>query len=277
MRRILSFVVAGLAVTTAACDDGTGVVENHSPVTVQFGTAGLTALSAATPASASLASLDELRLTGSDGAVLTITDIRLIVSELELEADDGACDLAVADDDDCPEFEAPASFVDLPLGTGTVEVATTQIPFGTYTELEFEVEDVSFDDDDEDEDELATVREEVLAAYPNWPDEASMVVTGTFDPDPNTAEDERSFTVFFEAEIEVEQEFATPLVVDETGANQVVTVNVVPAAWFVHADGTVEDLSAHDFETTGDVVEFELEFEDGLEAELGDDDDDDDD
>lgn len=275
MRRILPLVVVGLTLAATACEDGVSPEEGQAAVTVQFGTAATTT-SAATSGTAA-AALDELILTGTNG-VLTITDIRLIVAELELEAEDAACELIEEADDDaeCPDFEAPPSFVDVPLGTGTVDVATDLIPFGTYQALEFEVEDISFDEDDEDEGDLSTIRTEVLAAFPQWPDEASMVVTGVFDPDPATTGDERPFTVFFEAEIEVEQEFATPLIVDETGATQSITVNLVPAAWFALATGEVVDLSAFDFETTGDVVEFELEFEDGLEAEIEDDDDDED-
>ena len=45
-----------------------------------------------------------------------------------------------------------------------------------------------------------------------------------------------------------------------------------PAVWFVNDDGTVDDLSAFDYDTTGELFEFEAKFEDGFtKIELDDD------
>ena len=46
--------------------------------------------------------------------------------------------------------------------------------------------------------------------------------------------------------------------------DKIVTVTVDPLAWFIRPDGTVLDLSQFDFDATGQVVEFEVEMEDGF-------------
>ena len=92
-------------------------------------------------------------------------------------------------------------------------------------------------------------------AFPDYPDEASMVVSGTYNGTP--------FTVYFDAEIEVEQEFPTPLQVAEDGT---ITVQLDPGAWFMMG-GEPMDLSAFDGQTIG----LEVEFEDAVEVEFEDD------
>ena len=80
-------------------------------------------------------------LEGTNGT-LTIVEIRLIVNEVELEPADGSCDLVDNSDDDgdeCPDFEAPPRFLDLPLDGNPIMAMTGLIPPGTYDELEFEV------------------------------------------------------------------------------------------------------------------------------------------
>lgn len=236
-----------------------------SEVSVQFAAVGST--TGPTAAARMAAPMeDEIVVAGSNGT-LTITDVRLLVAEFELNgAECGGSD----DDEDGPEcggFEAPPSFVDLPLGTGAVAVASTDIPEGLYESLEFEVENLDLGEDDDPT--LAGLADAVRAAFPEWPDEASAVVVGTFTP---TGGSPRPFTVFLEAEIEVELEFAPPLDVQADGAGDALTVKVDPALWFARADGTVLDLSVYDYGTTGEALEFELDLERGLDVEDEDDD-----
>lgn len=73
-------------------------------------------------------------------------------------------------------------------------------------------------------------------------------------------------TTYFEAEIEVELEFPTPLVVPDDLADGI-QVELHPEVWFTNPDGTVRDLS----QLQDEVVEFELELEDGFELEFDDD------
>jgi len=90
-----------------------------------------------------------------------------------------------------------------------------------------------------------------------------MLVTGSFTPAGGAPV---PFRVFFEAEVEIEQAFDTPL--DLTAGETTVTVVIDPALWFRNGDGTVMDLSQFD----GTVVEFESEFEHGFhEVEFDDD------
>ena len=70
--------------------------------------------------------------------------------------------------------------------------------------------------------------------------------------------------MLFEAEIEIEMEFDPPLVILEEDPEKVVIVTVDPVAWFTLPDGTVLDLSPFDFAATGQLVEFEVEMEDGF-------------
>lgn len=199
----------------------------------------------------------ELVITGTNGT-LRITDISFIVNEFELEAQEDACQSP--GDDECEEFEAPPRFVRLQLGNGNVVAVSQEVPAGTYTELEFEVEDVDLDEADDDASAIAAVAGAVQAAFPNWPDEASLVVVGTFTPTGSTQA--VPFTVFFDAEIEIEKDLVPPLVVDTQ--NELVTIELDPSLWFRRFDGSVMDLSAFDFVRTGDVLEFEAELESGF-------------
>lgn len=249
LKKIL--VVGALVPFLWACEDTTGP-EGAGEVAVRFQAVGPTGASAS-QASASLASFDHvpssgaITLTGTNGT-LVIQDIRLIVSEIELERAEGAC-APEEDDDDCEEFEGGPFSVNL-LEGGPAEVVSAVVPAGIYTELEFEVEDLDIDDDDDNVDQQAkqAILTQMRQAYPLFPSDASMVVHGTFDGEP--------FTVFFEAEIEVEQEFPTPFRVPEDGE---ITVNLSPAAWFQQG-AQVMDLRALD----GRTIEFEAEFEDGV-------------
>ncbi|HEV2146688.1 MAG TPA: hypothetical protein VGR37_04660 [Longimicrobiaceae bacterium] len=215
--------------------------------------------SSASQSSGSGASFDHvpargpITLTGTNGT-LVIQDIRLIVSEIELERAEGSC---LTGNDDCEEFEGGPFLVNLLDGTAA-EVVSAVIPAGTYTEFEFEVEDLDADDDDEasERQRVEAILAQMRQAYPGFPSRASMVVHGTFTP---TGGNAQRFTVYFDAEIEVEHEFATPFRVPEDGA---ITVNLHPATWF--RSGTqVLNLAA----LNGKTVEFEAEFKSGISVE----------
>ena len=213
---------------------------------------------------------DQLIITAKDGSSLTITDIRLIVDEFELEPVEVTdCD-AVPEPPECADFEARFFFIDVPLGADKdLTVVNEEIPVGTYDELEFEVEDLEVDADDPEDAADAALIAALLSAirdtFPDWPAEASMLVVGSYTPaGGGTA---TSFSTYFEAEIEVEFDIVPPLEITETGGGSLV-VDVSPDRWFIQADGSVLDLSALDFTTTGQIVEFELEIEDGFDLEI---------
>lgn len=268
--------VAGVGI--AACDSATGP-EDAATVAVSFravaaGAAALRAPDASGRLATSMTS-SGVDLAGSNGT-LSLEEVWFIVSEFELEQVESACrgaadgvsasradgdDEHESDDDDdgaeheCEEFEAPPSFVQLPLDGADVPAVSRPVAPGVYRNLEFEVEDIEVDDGD-DAGDVQALFDEIRALFPDWPEEASMLVIGTFTP---TGGAPAPFRVFFEAEIEIEREFQPPLDLGG-GEDATVTVIVDPSRLFVRPDGTVMDLAQFD----GQVVEFESEMEEGF-------------
>ena len=247
--------VVGLAVglvVFSGCDS-TGSSADESEVAVGFGTVGSTGTTAQVLPKAD----DSLVVTGANGT-LTIDDIRFIVSEVEME---GEADSA--------EFETDnPAFVDLPLdSTEVVSVVRGQLPAGTYNEFEFSVEDADLDDG-EDEGALDRLRANIEdAGFTNWPSAASMVVLGTYTPDGGDA---RTFTTYFDAEIEVEIEMeGRSFVVGGDDPSRRLTVNLSPSRWFV-SDGQPLDLSSDEYQSRDEPVELEIEFEEESEIEFDD-------
>jgi hypothetical protein len=266
MFRTKAFAACTLALALAACSDSPTGQGNDARVQVRFGVAG----SQASQALLQTSGTDQLVITGANGT-LTITDIRLVVAEFELDGDDdvnpcaasatilashgsddgpgddnggnGGDDNGGGDDDgpndDCEDFNAGPLFVDLPLAGGPITVASGDIPAGVYREVEFEAEDL--DDDEEDPAEaqrIAALRQQILAQFPDWPRDASMLVTGTFTP---TGGQPVQFRTFIEAEIEIELALNPPLTVGE-GATGSLDITLDPAVIF-KSGGNVLDLS----------------------------------
>ena len=77
--------------------------------------------------------------------------------------------------------------------------------------------------------------------------------------------------MFVEAEIEIELDLVPALVIDEGGsASRAVTVDVRPDIWFGRPDGSLLRLDLYDYATTGELLELEVEMEDGFtEVEIG--------
>ncbi len=249
--RYLSALLAGaLLVLSTGCDssstDGTDVrlgfrVENAS-------------LSNAKTAA------DTLEIAGSNGT-LRIMDVRLIAAEFELERQsDDDCDLLTGEaHDDCEEFELPPFFVDLPLDETRVTIGAANIAPDTYDELEFEIENL--DDDDGNPGVAAVLLSEIRTQFPDWPQKASVLLEGEFEPTGGTPQ---PFRVYVDAEIEIEMDLSPPLTIDADGVSEDLSIVVDPAMWLLRTDGTVVDLSAADFSNTGDLFEFEVEFENGF-------------
>lgn len=247
----------------AACDNTAGP-DSPGQVAVRFQAVGSGAASSLAPSAAAIplgsastdhvAGANAITLVGDNGT-LVIEDLRVIVSEMELERAGVECaeDL---DEEECEEFEGGPFLVDV-LSSTPEEIVTALVPPGSYSEFEFEVENLDFDEDDSDSERQ--IKESILAElrddYPLFPSKGSIVVHGTFDGEP--------FTVFFDAEIEVEREFSTPFRVPEDG---VILVGIDPSAWF-RVGSDVLDPRPFD----GQTVEFEFEFESGVEVEHDDD------
>ena len=260
-RVILASCIAFAAL--AACSDTPTGGGSDARVQVRFGVVGGQAQRSA--ASLQTGGAARLVLTGANGT-LAVDDIRLVVAEFELDGDDDVnrCGASAsvlasssgsgsggADDgedggrsgddssDDCEDFDAGPMFVDLPLTGGTVAVGAGDVPAGRYDEVEFEVEDL--DDDEQNPAEaqrIAQLRQQILAQFPDWPRDASMLVVGTFTPTGGAA---RPFRVFIEAEIQIELDLNPPLSV---GAGQTGSLDVTldPATLFRNG-ANVLDLS----------------------------------
>ena len=268
-RPILGTLTALAALGSVACDDTTGPGQG-AQVAVAFG-ATSSGTAAAPSESAWGLGTREVSVAGSNGT-LVIEELRIIVAEFELDrvSDDDCID----DDDACEKFEAAPAFVDVPLDGGESVAVTAFVEPDTYDELEFEIEDL--EDDEEDPVQAQRIEEllaEIRAEFPDWPRDASMLVTGTFTP---TGGEPVPFRVYFEAEVEIEMDLVPPVTVTDDGSGATFSVTIDPARWFTRSDGSVMNLAALDYDTTGSVVEFEVEVEDGFtDVEFDDDDDDD--
>ncbi|MBW3571742.1 MAG: hypothetical protein KY467_11590 [Gemmatimonadetes bacterium] len=222
-----TFAAGAALLALAACSEnpaggGAGSVQ------LRFGVAGGQAL--ASGAVFQTGGTDQLVITGANGT-LRIDDVRMIVAEFQLKGDDdvNTCGQAPGAADDCEDFDAGPLFIDLPLTGGTVAIGSGNVPAGTYEEVEFEVEDL--EDDEENPAERARIeqlRTQILAQFPDWPRDASVLVVGSFTP---TGGAPQSFRAFIEAEIEIETELNPPLVVRE-GESRGVEVLLDPAALF---------------------------------------------
>lgn len=223
-----TFATAAALLALAACSDNPAAGGSAGNVQLRFGMAGGASLSSGVRFQTG--GTDQLTITGANGT-LRIDDLRMVVAEFELEGDDNVnrCGESAGAADDCEDFEAGPMFIDLPLTGGSVPVGSGNVPAGTYREVEFEVEDL--DDDEENAAERARIeqlRAQILAQFPDWPRDASLLVVGTFTP---TGGAPQSFRVFLEAEIEIETELSPRLVVGE-GESRGVDVLLDPAAIF---------------------------------------------
>lgn len=250
-------VLSGLLLT--GCDSNSTSSKNgDEELVIQFKTETTSAKvekNRATSANSITNEHDTLFVSGTNGT-LRITDIQFIVSEFELEPEE-------ADNDSTKfeEFESGPFLVDLPLSNGSVMLGNNPVPSGFYVELEFEVENLEVDEDENESGALTALKDEINQIYPEWPQSASMVITGDFL---SANSDTTAFKVFAEAEIEIEREFEPALEINEDNRTQLLTIPIIPEAWFENADGSVRNLSEFDWETTNQLLEFEAEFEDGV-------------
>jgi hypothetical protein len=259
------------AASLAACGDSLGV-DGPQNVSVSFRAveAGSSAAAPASTGPKASAPARAITLVGTNGT-LVLDELYMIVNEIELEHEDGCDD----DDgfneqnfDDCEDFESGPHFVSLPLDGTPIVVSTALIAPGVYDELEFEVEDLD-DDDDDKRGRLADLRSQIVGTVPDWPQKASIYVVGTFQAE---GEDAVPFRTFIEGEIEVELDLVPNLVIGNDGsANRDLIVDMRPDLWFRDFQGWVLDLREWDYDTTGRLLELEIEIENGfIEVEIDD-------
>ena len=131
---------------------------------------------AATSAAPTPGPLSSVEATGSNGT-LTIDEVQIIVDEFKLEGDDAGCQEMPAEAEGCGRFEARPYVLDLPLDAVPIDIATSAVPAGTYFLLKLETTDLASSSA-----KMEAIGDEVLAAFPDWPENASLRVAGSFDP-----------------------------------------------------------------------------------------------
>lgn len=257
--RSLSMALAGLTMVLfglTACDSSGGNAENKSTLEIGFQTVESSGTSSTVLQAKSEHAIE---ITGSNGT-LSIEEIRFIVEDFELD---------VAQGEDSLDFEAPPSFLNLPLNTTEFASAGSfEISPATYDEFEFEVDDLEADEDDSQEERqnIEEVFDRIRSEekFSDWPREASMVAIGIFTPTDGEAQ---SFHTYMETEIEVERELSPALEVTEEGLSRSLTVKMDPSLWFSKSDSD-EVINLYtwqqNWEQGEDMLEIENEFEEGV-------------
>lgn len=216
LSRTSAATLAALVAFATACSDSTAPTTS-SKVGLSFSTKPVGARLARTPLAPST---DVIVVNGAD--TLTVTRAQVVLGEIELKsAAQTACG-ADGVDDDCEELTLGPVLVDLPLTPGVAASSiNVAIPYGTYSEMEFELDAVRSGEPN---------APAFLAAHPNF-DGVTVRIEGIYKGAP--------FVYTSKVDAEMELEFATPMVVDATGSN--VTVSVDVAQWFRTATGAVID------------------------------------
>lgn len=155
------------------------------------------------------------------GNTLVITKAQIVMSKIELTMSATATCTGDASDSDCTELHANPQIVNLPTDPMVTTALVTAIPAGTYTDFEGKVKVVQ---------SSQTGGADFLTANPAF-NGVSVHVEGTFNGTP--------FTYDGSGTAELELAFATPIVVDSTGMN--ITVNVDLSTWFLDGSGSLID------------------------------------
>ncbi len=209
-------------------------------------------------------------LPGSGGLVLEdgtntllITKAELVLREIELKrteataCPDGSED---GDDDDCEKFETAPRLVDLPLDGKVSQELATNVPAGSYDELEFELHKLD-----------GSEGSDILRSRPDLED-TSVRIVGTFNGTP--------FIFVSEESQELEIELSPPLVVAADGSDVNLTLAVDLAAWFTNGSGTLLNPTV---QSSADIIDnnidqsfecFEDDDSDGSDDDSEDEDDD---
>jgi hypothetical protein len=218
-RTRLSALAGFILIVVSACSNPTGA--NSKGVSLSFA-------SKIHPAPAVVGANYVSLLTQNVGSdVLVITKAQIVMAKIELATT--ATATCTADNSggnsECEELHANPSLVNLPTDP-TAPVSTslvTSVPAGTYSAFEAKIKAVLTGDPG---------AADFLAANPKF-NGVSVHVEGTWNGTP--------FTYDGAASAELELTFATPIVVDSTGMN--ITVNVDLSTWFVNGSGALVDPS----------------------------------
>ena len=220
MHHVLPFAALAIALGTAACSDSTSPAARPG-LSVSFSTAPATA-GATLQQSAFGPRFSISSSSGSD--TLVIDTVQVVFSKMELASASSVC--SGTTQDDCPEMHLSPILVSLPLTPGVATPLSVPVPAGSYTKLEAKIDAVEPTDSD------APGTAAFVAANPSFQG-VSVRVTGRWNG--------QAFTYTTNAEAELELAFSPAMVVDSTGMN--LTVNIDVANWFRSSTGTLIDPS----------------------------------
>lgn len=191
----------------------------------------------------SSAAAKQLSSSPSMQSVDSLTQIKLLVEELELESIDN----------DSLDFEVNDFIVDLPLDGSKIELSTANIPAGVYDEFEVEFE---YDDD-------TSVNDPEFIKESGDDDGYSMVIKGIYNGE--------DFMYRSEEDFEIELEFNPPFEINDSSSPSV-AINIDPTSWF-------KDSSGNDLDPTDPANREQIDenIENSFDVEEDDDDDDDED
>lgn len=224
---VLASCIAALALVTACGGDGSSLSAPgaRKSMSISFATVPVTPAAAGQLGASTLPRLvtpsaSIQAVTGSD--TLVITRAELVLSRVELTKSTGT----PCDDDEgdpaCSEIERHFVLVDLPVDATVQTALASNIPAGTYASLEARLRVPRSSDD--------TAATAFLAAHPELAG-GNVRVEGTFRGAP--------FTYLGTVDTRFEVAFSPPIVVDSSGAN--VTVHVDLTTWFRDASGALLD------------------------------------
>ncbi|MHB0962729.1 MAG: hypothetical protein ACYC5V_05925 [Gemmatimonadaceae bacterium] len=207
------------AALAAACGDSTG--PSRTAMSLSF-----SARSPVVSQSANtLAQSFDVTVTGGSNT-LVITKAQVVLKQIELKRSAAmSCPDSASHEDDCEEMEIGPVLVDLPLTSNVSAPVTVSVPAGTYHELELEVHRVGNDARD------AAFK----AANPTFSD-ISIRIEGTFNGTP--------FVYTSRLDAELEMEFEPPVVVDGTGGN--ITVQIDISSWFRNGADVIDPRTANE-------------------------------
>lgn len=212
-----SLLLLGLA----ACDStSTG----RQPVSVSFST---TSPPAAT-------SGPNYNITVTSGAnTLVITKAQLVLRELELKLSTTSSCATGTVEDSCEEIELGPMLIDLPVTGVVLSPISTQVPAGTYHEIEFDIRRPGTDPADQ----------AFVAANPNF-NNVSIRLEGTYN---GTA-----FVFTSEVDQEVQIDFTPPVVITEGNNNVTIAVDI--RSWFMNGTALINPATANPGQPNASIV-----------------------
>jgi len=178
-------------------------------------------------------------------AIDTLTEVKLLVEELELES---------SFDQDSLDFEVDDLIVNLPLNGSNFELTSATVPEGVYDEFEMEIEN----DDDSNVNDPDFIND-----AGDDDDGYTIVVRGVYNGE--------EFTYKSEEDFEIEMDLNPPLEVTSNNS-PTIAINIDPFSWFKDSSGN--DLDPND-PNNRDTIDNNIS--NAFDAEQDDDDDDNDD